>query len=454
MFLDMEVSMNMKNGVYTSLDIGTTSIKVVVSEVDNNQLKVIGVGKAQSKGLKRGMVVDIDATVQAIHTAVKQAADKTGVMINQLIVGVPANGVSIEPCHGVITVDDRSKEIDSQEVNRVVNQSIANIVPPDRDLLSVSLEEFIVDGFDEIHDPRGMVGQRLELYGTAISVPKTILHNIRRCVEKAGYQIAALILQPQAMAKVALSEDERNFGTVMVDIGGGQTTLSAIHDEQVKYANVVQEAGEYITKDISIVINTSQQNAEKLKREVGAIKSQSDSTVQVDVVGQNEPVKIKESYVGEIIEARVSQIFEKVKADLDPINAFQLPGGAVISGGSAAIPGIDSLAEDIFKVRSELYIPDYMGIRTPAFTVAVGLTLYQAQTSDIERAINQSILQNIGINPDSQPANRIVDQDDSVQSLDQKTQDELTGDQASQSDSPEEGNFTDRIKHFFTTFFD
>lgn len=198
--------MNMNNGVYTSLDIGTTSIKVVVSEVDNNQLKVIGVGKAKSKGLKRGMIVDIDATVQAIQSAVKQASDKTGVMINQLVVGVPANGVSIEPCHGVITVDDRSAEITTEDVNRVVNQSIANIVPPERDLLSVTLEEFIVDGFDEIHDPRSMVGQRLEMYGTAISVPKTILHNIRRCVEKAGFQIAALVLQPQAMAKVALSD--------------------------------------------------------------------------------------------------------------------------------------------------------------------------------------------------------------------------------------------------------
>lgn len=178
--LDMEVSINMEKKVFTSLDIGTTSIKVVVSELDNNKLKVIGVGNAESKGLKRGMIVDIDATVQAIQKAVNKASEKTGVMISNLIVGVPSNGVSIEPCHGVITVSDRSSEITIEDVNNVVNQSIANIVPPERDLLSVTLEEFIVDGFDEINDPRSMVGQRLEMYGTAISVPKTILHNIKR----------------------------------------------------------------------------------------------------------------------------------------------------------------------------------------------------------------------------------------------------------------------------------
>lgn len=453
----MEVSINMEKRVYTSLDIGTTSIKVIVSELDNNQLKVIGVGNAESKGLKRGMIVDIDATVKAIQQAVNQASEKSGVQINNLIVGVPANDVSIEPCHGVITVDDRSSEISTQDVTRVVNQSIANIVPPERVLLSVMLEEFIVDGFDEINDPRSMVGQRLELYGTAISVPRTILHNNTRCVEKAGYQIADLVLQPLALSQVALSEDERNFGTVLIDMGGGQTTVSAIHDQQVKYATVVQEGGEFITKDISIVLNTSIQNSEKLKREVGSIQSDSDSIIHVDVVGQNEPAKIKESYIGEIIEARIAQIFDKVKVDLDQINAFQLPGGVVISGGTASIPGVEELAEDIFDVRSNIYIPDYMGVRTPAFSTAVGLSLYEAQTSEIQRAINKSILKNIGIES-VESTNRVIQKEEptyeqSYNYSEEPTQYQYTNEPEESYDDDSE-SFGDKVKNFFSTFFD
>ena len=146
----------MKNGVYTSLDIGTTSIKVIVSEINNGQLNVIGVGSAESNGLKRGMIVDIDQTVRAIKSAVKQASDKSGIAIEHLVVGVPASNVVIEPCHGVISVKEHSKEISSNDVIQVLEQSIANIIPAERDLLSVMLEEFIVDGFDEINDPRGI----------------------------------------------------------------------------------------------------------------------------------------------------------------------------------------------------------------------------------------------------------------------------------------------------------
>ena len=443
----------MEKKVFTSLDIGTTSIKVVVSELDNNKLKVIGVGNAESKGLKRGMIVDIDATVQAIQKAVSKASEKTGVMINNLIVGVPSNGVSIEPCHGVITVSDRSSEITTEDVNNVVNQSIANIVPPERDLLSVTLEEFIVDGFDEIDDPRSMVGQRLEMYGTAISVPKTILHNIKRCVEKAGFNIAGLVLQPEALAKVALTQDERNFGTVLIDIGGGQTTVSAIHDDQVKFVSVVQEGGNFITKDISIVLNTSIQNAEQLKREVGAIQGDSKASIEVDVVGQDTPASIKESYIGEIIEARIAQFFVKIKADIDPINALQLPGGVVISGGTASIPGVTELAEEIFDVRTEKYIPDYMGIRTPAYSVAIGLALYEAQTSDIQREINKSILRQAGIHPVE-----VENQHQELQETQQVTNYQTDDNDYEYNDHTQESTSAnqigDKIKSFFTNFFE
>lgn len=450
----------MENGVYTSLDIGTTSIKVVVAEIDDGQLNVIGVGNEESKGLKRGMIVDIDETVHAISQAVKQAEDKAGINVDRLIVGVPANGINIEPCHGVISTNSNDKEIGDSEVAQVVDMAISNVIPPERDLLSVTLEEFIVDGFDEINDPRGMVGKRIEMYGTVLSVPKTILHNIKKCVEKSGYAIQNLILQPQAMSQVALSKDERDFGIVQIDMGGGQTTVSAVHDDQVKFALAIQEGGEFISKDVSVVLNTSIENAEKLKREIGYLGINENDTVLVDVVGQDNPSRISESYIGEIIEARLSQIFEQMREELETIQALQLPGGVVISGGAASTPGVESLAEDIFEVRSEVYTPDFMGVRSSAFTIPIGLVSYEASLNDIQRLINHSLLQNLGIStvgpkslddmsrekpsvPEEEPARTYSDRE-----LD--SNEEIYSDNEAES-GPSIG---DKLKGFFSGFFD
>lgn len=442
----------MENGVYTSLDIGTTSIKIVVTEVIDGQLNIIGVGSEESKGLKRGMIVNIDETVHAIKNAVKQAEEKAGISINSLIVGVSANDVSIEPCHGVISMQEDNQEIGDSEVYQVVEQAIANIIPPERDLLSVMLEEFIVDGFDEINDPRGMVGKRVEMYGTALSVPKTILHNIKKCVESSGYAIQSLVLQPQAMAQLALTEDERNFGIVQIDMGGGQTTVSAIHDEQVKFASVIQEGGSFVSKDISIVLNTSKKNADRLKREVGAVGGDEGRSVQVDIVGQSEPVRVEESYIGEIIEARLSQIFEQIKEQLDEIQALDLPGGIVITGGNSSIPGIQRLAEEIFEVRVQNYIPDMMGVRSPAFTVAIGLVKYESNLNDIQRLINQSILNEMGIQ--SVEPQSIRQERRSPSPSPSYNDHADTSEEVYEEESEPRPSFGDRIKDFFNNFFE
>lgn len=440
----------MENGVYASLDIGTTSIKVIVAEVLNGQMNVIGVGSEKSKGLNRGMVVDIDETVTAIQKAVQQAEDKSGLAISQLIVGVPASGLEIDSCHGVVAVKEDNQEITDEDVEQVVAQSLERAVPPERELLSVMVEEFVVDGFDGIKDPRGMVGARLELYGTLLSSPKTILHNIRKVVEKAGFMIQDFILQPQAMAQLALKDDEREFGVVQVDMGGGQTTVSAIHDHQVKFAHFEQEGGEYVTKDISIVLNTSLQNAEKLKRDIGyayADKVNDERAILVDVVGQKEPVSVKEEYIAEIIEARIAQIFEKVKVELNRIGALELPGGIRLTGGAAAIPGIQELAEDIFNVQVELYIPDFMGVRYPSFTNAIGLAYYEAELNGIQRLINQATLHTRGF---TQQSKAPVKESAVVNP---------TQDSPVEGDKQEEGprvteTIGEKIKGFISTFFD
>lgn len=439
----------MENGVYASLDIGTTSIKVIVAEVLNGQMNVIGVGSERSKGLNKGMIVDIEETSNAITLAVKQAEEKSGLKIEELIVGIPAQGVQIIPCNGYIQVEQSHEEINDQDVEKVIRETCLNSVPTDKEVISVMIEEFLVDGFDEIKDPRGMVGERLEVYGTVLAVPKSIVHNIKKCVQLSGYSIKDLIIQPQAMAQLVLSEDERQFGTIQIDIGGGQTTASAIHDHQLKFVHVEQQGGEFVTKDISMVLNTSIQNAENLKRDVGyafANHVADDQFVHVDVVGQQDPIKVKESYISEIIEARLEQIFEVLKNKLDKIDALSLPGKVKLTGGAAAIPGIRELAEDIFEVQVDVYIPDFMGVRYPSFTNAISLVYYEGQLDGIQKLINQISLSDIRSNSKelSHSSSKSVNHHNSKQ-------DETY---VKSSETQKGPSFTEKVKSFFSTFFD
>lgn len=441
----------MKSGIYASLDIGTTSMKVIVAEVLNGQINVIGVGNERSNGLSRGMIVDIDQTAASIHQAVKQAEDKADIKINELIVGIPANDLHINSCYGSISINQNQQEITDEDVQKVIEKAIEGSLNQEREVLNLTLEEFIVDGFDEIKDPRGMIGNRIEFRGTVTSIPRPILHNIRKSVQKAGYGIKNIILQPQAMAQVALSEDERNFGAILVDMGGGQTSVAVIHENQIKHAQVIPEGGEYITKDISIVLNTSIKNAEKLKRDVGHAyyeDANPERTVSVEVVGQNQLVTFKEAYIAEVIEARLEQIFEQLKFSVDHVGADSLPVGMIISGGTASLPGIEHLAEEIFNLPVSIYIPDFMSVRYPTFTNAIGLVIAETNLSEIDRLINQMVLRttlNRRTTKQSQPA---------VQ--DNREREVQVEEPAKQPSQPveEKEPFSEKVKSFFSGFFE
>lgn len=375
-----------KQGSFVSLDIGTTSIKVVVAEYYNNQLNVIGVGNEVSKGLNRGVIVDIDETVASIKKAVEQAEKKSGTKIQQVVVGIPGNQISIEPCHGMYAVASENKEITDRDVQNVFEAARVRSLPPEREIVSVIPEEFIVDGFDGIRDPRGMIGVRLELYASMITGPKTIIHNIKRCVERAGLVIQDMVVQPLAVSSIAMNRGERDFGTILIDMGGGQTTASVMHDNQLKFVYVDPEGGSLVTKDISIILNTTMENAEYIKREYGyAIPEDAsdDEFFPVPVIGKEEPVKVDEKYLSEIIEARVVQIFNTIKKALDQVEARELPGGIVLTGGGSAIPGVLELAEEIFEVNVKHYVPEEMGMRNPIFATSLGLIKYMGEQDEI-----------------------------------------------------------------------
>lgn len=374
------------SGIYVGLDIGTTSIKVIVAENVNEQMSVIGVGSERSDGMNRGVIVDIDKASAAIKRAISVAENKANLKIHEVVAGIPANLLKIEPCRGMIAIAETSREITNQDVINVANAASVHSLPPEQEVIDVLPDEFVVDGFDGIKDPRGMVGVRLEMNGTVLTGPKTIIHNTKRAIQQAGLHLTDLVLNPLALGKTVLNDGEQDFGTILIDMGAGQTTTAIIHDHHLKYTYVDQEGGQFVTKDISVVLNTSLSNAEKLKREYGYAFADgaSDDGFPVEVVGQSAPAQITEKYLAEIIEARLEQILNNAYNHLENIDALDMPGGVVITGGAAAIPGIQSLAADIFGTNVKLYVPEPMGLRHPAFSQAYAILNYEASLSEVD----------------------------------------------------------------------
>ncbi|MBE9896133.1 cell division protein FtsA [Enterococcus casseliflavus] len=383
-----------KTGMYVGLDIGTTSVKVVVAEYVDSQMNIIGVGNAKSEGINRGIIVDIDKTVQAIQRAVRQAEEKAGIQIRSVSVGVPANLLEVENCQGMIAVNSESKEITDEDVRNVASAALVRSTPPERQIIAILPQEFTVDGFEGIKDPRGMIGVRLEMFGVVYTGPKTIIHNIRKCVEKSGLIVNEVVITPLALTESILSDGEKDFGTIVIDIGGGQTTTSAMHDKQLKFTHVNQEGGEFVTKDISTVLNTSFNNAEALKINYGDAYPERTSASEefpVDVIGKSEPVKIDERYLSEIIEARMEQIFTKSKEVLDEIDGLDLPGGVILTGGAASLPGVVDLAQEVFQTNVKLYVPNHMGLRNPVFTNVISIVDYSANLSEVYQLAKSAI---------------------------------------------------------------
>jgi len=357
-----------------------------VAEHVNGEMNVIGVSNAKSAGVKDGIIVDIEAASNAIKSAVSQAEEKAGISINLVNVGLPANLLQIEATQGMIPVTSDSKEITDADVENVVRSALTKSMTPDREVITFIPEEFTVDGFQGIRDPRGMMGIRLEMRGLLYTGPRTVLHNLRKTVERAGLQVENIIISPLAMIKSVLNEGEREFGATVIDLGGGQTTVASVRNQELQFTNIYQEGGDYVTKDISKVLKTSQKLAEGLKFNYGEayVPSVGDEVFHVEVIGEVEPVQVSEKYLAEIISARIKHIFDQIKQDLERRHLLDLPGGIVIIGGGAILPGIEELAQEVFGVNVKLYVPNQIGIRNPAFAHVISLSEYAGNLTDVD----------------------------------------------------------------------
>lgn len=376
-----------RNGFFTGLDIGTSSIKVLVAEFINGEMNVIGVSNVPSQGVRDGIIVDIEAAARAIKTAIEQAEEKAGVSIDKVSVALPANLLRVEPTQGMIPVTSDSKEIRDEDVDSVIKSALTKSITPEREVISLVPEEFIIDGFQGIRDPRGMMGVRLEMRGLIYTGPTTILHNLRKTVEKAGVAVEYTVISPLALTHSVLNEGEREFGAVVVDMGGGQTTVAVSRAQELQYTNIYTEGGDYVTKDISKVLRASHQTAEALKFNFGRADVQAASptdTMQVEIVGEPQPVDVSERYLAEIIAARVTHILDRVKQDLDRGRLLNLPGGVTLTGGGAILPGVAELAQELFGTTVRLYVPNQVGIRNPMFANVISVVEYVGRMSDVD----------------------------------------------------------------------
>ncbi|PJN87064.1 cell division protein FtsA [Bacillus sp. mrc49] len=376
------------NEIYVSLDIGTSSVKVIIGEMVNDTLNIIGVGNVKSEGLKKGSIVGIDETVQSIQKAVEQAERMIGMEIKNVIVGISANHVTLQPCHGVVAVSSDNKEITEHDVFRVREAAELITIPSDREIIDVVPIHYKVDELDEISDPRGMIGVRLEMRGILITGLRTILHNTLRCVERAGLEITDIALQPLAAGSLVLSKDERELGVALVDIGGGSTTLAIFEQGYLQYTSVIPIGGETLTKDLSIVLRTTMEEAEKIKVKHGHAfydDASEDEVFQIPIIGSDQQQPCNQLMLSDIIEARLTEIFELIQDDLRRLGFQDIPGGFVLTGGVVKMPGVLELAQYVFQNRVRTAEPNYIGVREPQYTTAVGLIKHACKKERMQK---------------------------------------------------------------------
>lgn len=426
----------MNSDIYVSLDIGTSSIKVIIGEMVNGSLNIIGVGNAKSEGLRKGSIVDIDKTVHSIKKAIEHAERMIGMEIRRVIVGVSGNHVSIQPCHGVVAVSSENREISDVDIARVIDAAQVVSLPPEREIIDCIPKQFIVDGLDEINDPRGMIGVRLEMEGMLITGSKTILHNTLRCVERAGLEIQDIVLQPLAAGSYALSKDEKHLGVALVDIGGGSTTISVFEQGDLVATSMLPVGGDHITKDLSVGLRISMEDAEKIKIKHGYAfydRASEDEVFRVPVIGSNQFQQVTQLELADIMEARIEEIFELAINEIRQMGIYDLPGGYVLTGGVASTQGILELAQAVFQNRVRVAAPDYIGVREPQYTTAVGLIKFAYKNAKVQgRILGSSVAAN--------------------ESSGKHTQ--KLAHQTAKKEKPTEERLSVRVKRFFGYFFE
>ncbi|SFM61548.1 cell division protein FtsA [Thermodesulforhabdus norvegica] len=382
------------NEIIVGLDVGTTKICAVVGEVNPEGLNIIGVGTSPSYGMRGGMVINVDKTVQAIKRAVSDAQFMAGCEIERVHVGIAGTHIKSENSTGVVAIKNR--EVMPGDIERVMDAAQAIALPHDREILHVIPQEFIVDDQKGIMDPLGMSGVRLEVRVHIVTVASTALRNIEKCCEKAGLYVESFSLESLASSKAVLYPDEKELGVAVIDMGGGTTDIAIFSRGSVRHTAVIGLGGNNITSDISVGLRTSLDEAERIKRAYGnALASRIDKSADIRVgsVSGHHMKKVDPQLLGRIIEARVDEILTIVDWELTRSGyGDQLHAGIVLTGGVALLPGIRELAETIFELPVRIGFPYAFGglqdtIKNPMFSTAAGLIMSAISDSEYSEKI-------------------------------------------------------------------
>ncbi len=378
---------SMSERIVVGLDIGTTKVCAVVATADETgRINVLGVGVAENDGLSRGVVVNIDKTVAAVKVAVGEAERMAGVSVRSVVVGIAGDHVQSFQSRGVVTIAHREGEITDRDVQRLLEDTTHVAMPVDREILHVIPQAFIVDGQDGVADPVGMSGVRLEANVHIITGLVSAAKNIYRCVEKAGYQVADIVLEPLGSSFAVLHPDEKEIGVALIDIGGGTTDIAVFEDNTIRHTAVVAVAGNKVTDDIRKGLGLMRDQAEKLKCSYGiAVADMASDAEEIAIpgIGGRTEKRIGRSTLAQIIQPRMEEILEIAAIEIKRSGyARHLGAGVVLTGGGSLVPGTEELASEVLGMEARIGVPMglYGGlvkeVDDPKFATAVGLVLY------------------------------------------------------------------------------
>lgn len=366
-----------KNNLICSLDIGTTNTRAIVGEIDRDGImNIIGIGQSKSTGLKKGIVIDIEATVRGIADAVSQAERMIGEDLDSVYIAIGGPQTALLSNKGIVAVQGEQREVTSADVDRVIAAAQVLAIPPEREVINVTPLSYIVDGYEGIKDPVGMIGVRLEADALIITGKTTYLQNIRRCVERAGLEIDGMIFKGLSTPFMALSPDERELGCALVDIGGGVSEVSIyMHDTLVSFASIPQ-GGDLITQDLAHGLRVPISQAEQIKLLYGAatVENSSNTVFKIETVGATEASQVDSVELVEYIQPRVEEIFDCIRNELIKAGFDKPPaGGVVLTGGACQLPGLTDIASKKLGANVRVYRPNQIGVTDPSFTASTAV---------------------------------------------------------------------------------
>ena len=366
------------------LDIGTSKVVSIVAEVsEENEIEIIGLGSCRSRGLKKGVVVNIESTVQTIQSAIQEAELMAGCNIHAVFTGIAGNHIRSLNSHGIVAI--RDNEVTAGDIERVIDAARAVAIPADQKILHIIPRDFIIDGQEGIKEPIGMSGVRLEAKVHIVTGAVSAAQNIIKCVRRCGLEADDIVLEQVASSYSVLTEDEKDLGVCLVDVGGGTTDLAVFTNGAISHTAVIPIAGDQVTNDIAVALRTPTQNAEEIKVEHACALAQlanSDETVEVPSVGNRPLRRMSRQTLAEVVEPRYEELFSLVQAELRRSGYERLiVAGIVLTGGSSNMQGVVELAEEVFHVPVRVGTPQYVGglvelVRNPIYATGVGLLLY------------------------------------------------------------------------------